>query len=331
MSRPLRIVYPYAWYHVMNRGAGRRKIFKSHLHKKMFLDLLEESHNMFNVIICAYCLMDNHYHLLLCTPEANLPRVMRHINGVYTQKYNRSSKTDGSLFRGRYQSKLIDEDCYQLIVSRYIHLNPVEAGFVKNPADYEWSSYRAYLGLVKSPVWLSKDMMIKNLLETQSLLHMKDYKNYVETQDIGAITVYASTKNTSPIIGSEKFRQKIISQIEQVVPDACSPELNRTKVVPDIALIIKHVCDFFKIKNDLLVNCKSATLNWPHLVCMYICRKRYGHALRDIASCFGFKRQETISSKVRKCCMHLSNNPKLFNEIEMICNLIKASLEKAPH
>ena len=112
MPRPLRILFPNACYHVMNRGSGRQKIFKNNFHRMMFLDLLEESHKMFGLEIFAYCLMDNHYHLLVSTPDANLSRIMRHINGVYTQRYNRLLKTDGSLFRGRYRAKLIGDDSF---------------------------------------------------------------------------------------------------------------------------------------------------------------------------------------------------------------------------
>jgi putative transposase len=95
--------------------------------------------------------MDNHYHLLLSTPEGNLNRVMRHINGVYTQRYNRLEKTDGPLFRGRYKAILVDADAYLLCVSRYIHLNPVAAGIVKKAHQYRWSSYCAYIGKVVPP------------------------------------------------------------------------------------------------------------------------------------------------------------------------------------
>ncbi len=286
---------------------------------------------MFNVIICAYCLMDNHYHLLLCTPEANLSRVMRHINGVYTQKYNRSTKTDGPLFRGRYKSQLIEEDCYQLIVSRYIHLNPVEAGLVKNSADYEWSSYPAYLDLVKSPNWLSKNIILNNLAKTKLLSHIKNYKHYVEMQDTSELNVYFGIKNTLPIIGSEKFKKKIVSQMEQITDNACLPDLNRVKTIPEIVLIANQVCKFYKITRELLVSCKSAALNWPHLVCIYICRKKYGHALQEIANFFGFKRQEAISAKVRKCHVRLLSNPILFNEVGNICHLIEITLANTTH
>jgi putative transposase len=190
MPRPLRINYPNAWYHVMNRGAGRQKIFKNDMHRMMFLNLLKECHQMYNVIICAYCLMDNHYHLLLSTPESNLPRAMRHLNGIYTQLFNRSLKKDGSLFRGRYKAKLIGEDCYQLIVSRYIHLNPLEANMVTNLKDYAWSSYRAYLGLESTPSWLHKNIILEQFASFKSRSHVKNYQNYVEEKEIDEVNVF---------------------------------------------------------------------------------------------------------------------------------------------
>ena len=106
----------------------------------------ENAHRRFDVQILCYCLMSNHYHLLVKTPEANLGRAMRHINGVYTQRHNRLRKTDGPLFRGRYKAILVEEDSYQLQLSRYIHRNPLEAKMVDHLGAYPWSSYPAYVG-----------------------------------------------------------------------------------------------------------------------------------------------------------------------------------------
>ena len=101
MVRPLRIEYEDAYYHVMNRGGGRRSIFHGQQYYLGFLDCLDQAHTRFGVEIQAYCLMGNHYHLLIKTPRGNLSRAMRHINGVYTEYYNKIKKTDGPLFRGR--------------------------------------------------------------------------------------------------------------------------------------------------------------------------------------------------------------------------------------
>ena len=154
MARPLRIEYPGAWYHVMNRGAGRKLIFKTDAQRSYFLALLADAHARFHAEIHAYCLMGNHYHLLVRTPEGNLQRIMRHINGVYTQYFNRVEKKDGALFRGRYKAILVDAEAYWLELSRYIHRNPLEAHIPRRLDDYRWSSYPAYVGKVKPPAWL---------------------------------------------------------------------------------------------------------------------------------------------------------------------------------
>ena len=112
MARPLRIEYPNAWYHVMNRGRRREKIFYDERDCSTFLQVLQKCVEMFELEIHAYASMPNHYHLLARTPRGNLSRAMRHLDGVYTQKVNRRHKVDGSLFRGRYKSILVDADSY---------------------------------------------------------------------------------------------------------------------------------------------------------------------------------------------------------------------------
>jgi len=130
MPRPLRIEYEDAYYHVMNRGRSHQAIFHSEEFFDAFLTVLAEAHQRFGIQIMCYCLMSNHYHLLVKTPQANLGRAMRHINGVYTQRHNRLKQTDGPLFRGRYKAICVGEDSYQLQLSRYIHQNPLEAGII---------------------------------------------------------------------------------------------------------------------------------------------------------------------------------------------------------
>lgn len=155
MARPLRIEYPGAWYHVMNRGLGRRNIFLSDKDRRGFFDVLSEASEMFKMQIHAYCLMDNHYHLLIHTPEGRLGRGMRHVNGVYTQKFNKKHFTDGPLFRGRYKALLVDSDEYLLELVRYIHLNPVEARICDDPKKHPWTSHFAYLSEKDRPDWLN--------------------------------------------------------------------------------------------------------------------------------------------------------------------------------
>lgn len=155
MSRPLRIQYEGAIYHVMNRGTNRLPIFYSDNHKSMFLHVLAQAVEQYQIRIHAYSLMNNHYHLLLETPLANLSRAMRHIDGVYTQIFNRMTERDGPLFRGRFKSILVQRETYFLALVRYIHMNPVKAKLCLRASDHYYTSHRAYLYPNQRPPWLT--------------------------------------------------------------------------------------------------------------------------------------------------------------------------------
>jgi len=128
----------------MNRGRRGEIIFSDSDDYESFIVLLQETIEMFDLRVAAFCLMSNHYHLLVQTPLANLARTMRHINGVYTQRYNRRRNTDGQLFRGRYKSVLVQEDSHLLEQLRYIHRNPIRAHVCNAAGDYLWSSHPDY-------------------------------------------------------------------------------------------------------------------------------------------------------------------------------------------
>lgn len=145
MSRPLRIQYPGAVYHIMNRGNAHDLIFKRPDHYRLFLRCLSETIDMWETKLHAFTLLPNHYHLLLETPLGNISRAMRHLNHIYTQRYNKMVRRDGHLFRGRYKSILVEEDAYLVELVRYIHLNPVKAGLAQKPEKHKWTSHYHYL------------------------------------------------------------------------------------------------------------------------------------------------------------------------------------------
>ena len=177
MARPLRIAYPGAFYHITSRGNEKKDVFKSKRDREKFLEYLESAVKRYDAVIHAYCLMGNHYHLLLETPSGNLSRIMAHINGAYTTYFNVKRERFGHLFQGRYRAILIEADEYAKELSRYIHLNPVRAKIVNLPEEYEWSSYSSYIGNKKSPEWLRTDFILgyfgKQLSEAQ-----KNYKYF---------------------------------------------------------------------------------------------------------------------------------------------------------
>jgi REP element-mobilizing transposase RayT len=147
MSRPVRIEFPNALYHVTARGDRREDIFEDDVDRQAFLEIFGQVVKQFNWLCYAWCLMDNHYHLLIQTPYANLSKGMRQLNGVYTQSSNRRHARVGHLFQGRFKAILVDSDAYLLELARYVVLNPVRAGMVRKPDKWAWSSYRASMGL----------------------------------------------------------------------------------------------------------------------------------------------------------------------------------------
>ena len=160
MARPLRIEYPGALYHVTSRGNAGDKIFRSGKDREYLLDLLGLMIERFHWLCHAWCLMDNHYHLILETPEGNLARGMRQFNGIYTQKHNRNYTKTGHVFQGRYKAILVDKESYLLELCRYVVLNPVRAGMVKRPQDWKWSSYRSTVGTSVPPPWFTPDWIL---------------------------------------------------------------------------------------------------------------------------------------------------------------------------
>lgn len=160
MARPLRLDFPGAVHHVTTRGNAQAAIFVDDGDRRSLLGVLDEVVALRNWRCHAYCLMDNHYHLLVETPEGNLSAGMRQLNGVYTQRFNRRHHRVGHLFQGRFKAILVERESHLLELSRYVVLNPVRAGMVAEPAAYPWSSYTATVGLVKRPSWLVVDWIV---------------------------------------------------------------------------------------------------------------------------------------------------------------------------
>lgn len=176
MARPLRIEYPGGVYHLTSRGNAQQPIFLSDSDRQAFLSILSLAIKRFHWLCHAYCLMDNHYHLLIETMEANLSRGMRQLNGVYTQWFNRQHGRVGHLFQGRYKAIVVDKETYLFELCRYVVLNPVRTAMVKHPKAWPWSSYRATAGLDIVPEFLTVDWVLGQLAKERH----RAYKRYQE-------------------------------------------------------------------------------------------------------------------------------------------------------
>lgn len=316
MPRPLRIEYQDAYYHVMNRGRGRQTIFHSDDYYQAFLKTLEEAHHRFELQILCYCLMSNHYHLLVKTPQANLGRVMRHINGQYTQRHNRLKKTDGPLFRGRYKAILVEADSYQLQLSRYIHRNPIDAGMVKNLEDYPWSSYPAYVSNVSGPDWLSRQEIYGQL--SAKTRRREKYRAFVEMGVDEEIAAFYGKGNQMPCLGGEGFREWAYQQRHTDEDGLGRQTLKFFR--PSIDELTESVARHFKIDPDTIKTGQRGRTNEniARWLVMYLGQEICGLKLREIASYMGLKRTGSIPTTVAKLKTRLAIDKKLARALRTI-------------
>jgi len=319
MSRPLRIQYPNAWYHVMNRGRRYEDIFADAEDYQIFVDLLKETSEMWNIRIAAYCLMPNHYHLLVQTPDANISRAMRHLNGVYTQGYNRRHEWDGPLFRGRYKSILVSADSYLLQLVRYIHRNPLKADLVKNLKDYQWSSHKGYLSIAGKWEWLDKKFML-SMLTAEKKKWIKEYRKFVRKDTDETITELFGRKRWPVSIGSPDFIDWVKGKyLERKTND----EVPATKLLAhDVPRILDGVCAYYKIDPETLFISKRGEINEPRNVAVYLCRKLRRDRLTDICNYFRMNKYSSVSSIIRRVKNRMAEDKKFKGKIEKISDII---------
>lgn len=295
MSRPLRIEYSNAFYHVMNRGAGRREIFLIDDDYEMFLEAVKESARFFDIRVISYCLMPNHYHLLLQTPKANLSRAMRHLNGVYTQRHNRHHKKDGPLFRGRYKAILVQEDEYLTHLIRYIHLNPVQADLTEDLSKYPWTSHRDYLKGQDQAPWLHVRLGLA-FFSNQLKQVLKEYHRFMKDGVDSKTMAFYGKKKQSPILGDPDFldhiKEKYILTDRKLSVEI--PEERRMTGQAVAERILQEVSrSFSRSRQDLLAS-KRGERNTARLTALSLTRELSGLRLAEIAEIFHTRSYRTV-------------------------------------
>ena len=212
MARPLRLEYAGAIYHVTSRGDRREDIFDDDADRRRWLEIINAVCERFNWRIHAYCLMDNHYHLVIETIDGNLSKGMRQLNGVYTQYYNRRHEYSGHLFQGRYKAIHVDKDTYLLELTRYVVLNPIRARMVTEVGAWPWSSYSAMVGQAEVPTWLETDWLLSQFGKQRKRAREK-YIDFVR-EGIGLPSLWDKLQN-QVFLGSEQFINQHITAIQE--------------------------------------------------------------------------------------------------------------------
>jgi len=309
----------------MNRGRRAEAIFRGEDDYTRFINLLKETAELWNLRIASYCLMENHYHLLVQTPDANISRCMRHINGIYTQRFNRHHNCDGQLFRGRYKSIMVDADSYLLQLVRYIHRNPVRAGLTDRLDRYAWSSHKGYVSTAKKWDWLHKEFVLAMFTATKAE-RLKSYRQFVSMEDSKEITNVFQKKRWPSVLGAEDFVNSIR---ERFFLQKADDEVPQSKeLAPDPGKIKTAVCQTYRItERDLLVS-RRGVFNEPRNVAIYLMRRVRGDSLRDIAEQFQITKYSSVSSTIERMKVLLSKDRKLRVRVEKLISDLSKSQEQ---
>ncbi len=299
----------------MNRGRRKEDIFLDDGDYRLFLNVLRDTAQMWRLNVSAYCLMPNHYHLLVQTPEGNLSRCMRHLNGVYTQRLNLKHKLDGPLFRGRYKSVLVEEDSHLLELLRYIHRNPIEAHLSTDLNSYPWSSHRGYLAYEKGWAWLHRDVLLGMFSKNQRQSFV-DYTAFVTQQDSVKVEQFFSLKNLPSIFGSSRFIDKIRSRFGFLRNDQ---EISGVDILSVNARnVIGSVCAVYDISESDLLTSRRGVANLPRDLSIYVLRRYSQKTLREIGEAFGIGNYSTVSTAIERMKKKLVSEPdvnRVFDEI----------------
>ena len=306
----------------MNRGRRRENIFLRPDDFDAFLQIVRESAERWNVKVAAYCLLPNHYHLLLQTPEGNLARCMRHINGVYTQRFNRAHLQDGQLFRGRYKAVLVEDDSHLLEVLRYIHRNPLAAGLVRQLDEYPWSSHAGYLSCAKQWDWLERETLL-TMLTTKKSQRKKAYLDFVAQDEPQEITAFYAMKKLSSLLGGKAFKDWVRNRSNDQDLQREVPEARRLANTPQD--VIAQVCAYFDLDEARLQQSRRGAENLPRDIAIYLTRSTSRMTLAEIGAAFGMTNYSTVSSAAERIKRRMAADACLRQEVEKLKLLLAKS------
>ena len=314
MARALRIEYEGAFYHVISRGNEGRDIFKDEADRVKFLDYLKDQVIRYHIKIHAYCLMNNHYHLIIETPQANLTKAMQPFNASYTIYFNHRYRRFGHLFQGRYKAILIQADEYLHHLSRYIHLNPVRLNLVQDPKDYPYSSYRYFISNNKPPEYLTTEFILSMFAKTQSKAKVL-YKKFVQ-EAIG---------NETDII-----RKNILSGFILAKPDFVSwVRENFLKDKVDKEIPVLKELKKKKMSIERIIQQTEAAIKDKKLcrkISIYLTRKYTDKKLLEIAQYYGRISDAGVSGLYHRVEEQRKKNKKLGLLISRMEKLLKIEI-----
>jgi len=322
MARQLRVEFVGAIYHVSSRGNERNSIFKDDSDRDLFIETLRESVEVAGIEVIAYVLMDNHYHMILETPNANLSHFMQHFGLTYTIRFNKRHGRNGHLFQGRFKGILVEEDPYLLVLSRYIHLNPVRTKEWEGTAvedkwrylkNYLWSTLPGYLDERKKLNWIRYER-IEGFFKRNNKFSKVDYRSYMMEGVKGTLSNPFEELKSRMVLGSEGFLEKVRNYLDRGVSVREIPALRSLKKVLTIEEVLLGVADHFQVDRDMLISKRGKELRQ---IAMEMAYRYTSCSQEEIGEIFGVD-YSTVSQNRRRLELRLKENRKLlasFNQV----------------
>lgn len=313
MARQLRIEFEGAFYHITSRGNLRDRIFFDDRDKEMFLEILKRTKERYGYLVHAYALMDNHFHLLIETPKANISQIMQNVNTSYTVYINKKYQRSGHLFQGRFKGIIVDKDEYLVTLSRYIHLNPVRAKTVQRPEDYRWTSYRAYIDKSVRGSLADTSDTLSYFSKTRGDASDK-YKAFVEAA-VGIEENPMKDIEAGIMLGGKRFKAKVIKFLGKIKAHEELPQIKRLREQMPIDRVIKTCCSFYGKKEEDLI--KRGKDKRERQIAIYLSKILSGKKNVEVGSFFGIK-GPAVSGLIKAIERKLDKEKKLKNEIESL-------------
>ncbi len=283
MARPLRLEFEGALYHVTSRGNERSSIFRDDSDRSKFLGYLGSVVERERWVLHAYCLMGNHYHLLVETPLGNLSRGMQRLNGRHTQAFNFRHRRSGHLLQGRFKAILVDREPYLLELTRYIVLNPVRAGLAESAGGWLWSNYRATSGRSSAPRWLEIDWTLSQFSSRRSVAR-ESYRRFV-SEGKGAASPFRDLAGQI-YLGSEEFLKQMDARLRGQSIDPEVPSAQRRPWRTDVGAIKRNVAKEYGVQEADLTRRRGGE---EKMAAIYLTRKLTNLTLAAIGNEFGVR------------------------------------------
>jgi len=287
MARPLRIEFADALYHVMSRGNDRRAIVRDDADGQRRCEWLARTVEVYDWRLHAFCLMRNHEHLFVETPEPNLSAGMQHLNGSYTSYFNRRHRRVGHLFQGRFKAQLIDNEGYYWAISRYIHLNPVRARLVERPEEWAWSSYRGYHRASIQLPWVTYNRVLREFGRNADEAR-RAYRRFVAEGIETKLEAPWASAVEGLIVGGDSFVKKVRGMLSGRRRDRSLPMVEALRPRPSLSRIIEAVIDEFEADRTTWSPGRRNE-DASRAAAAWLARRRFGYKVREIADALGYR------------------------------------------